>query len=79
MRQRRFLNSQEGLVELLAFIAVNHHADDMTRVVDAGVRNRREIQVATLNIGTVHLIKPLSDFRGGKDTIVPEAVWPVRY
>jgi hypothetical protein len=48
-----FSTVKRGLADLLAFIAVNNEADDMTLVVDVGVRNRREIQVATLYIGAL--------------------------
>jgi hypothetical protein len=57
-----------GLAEVFAFIAVENEADDMTRVVDARFRNRREIEVVTLCIGPVHLIQPLSILRDAKDS-----------
>src|ERR1700737_2532770 len=56
-----------GLAEVFAFIAVENEADDMTRVVDARFRSRREIEVVTLCIGPVHLIQPLSNLRDAKD------------
>ena len=77
---------------LLALIAVNEDANDVMRVIDGCVWNRREIQVAMLEC-TVYLIKTLSKFRDpedvtggqlrhraqfllGKDSIVPETDLP---
>lgn len=62
-----FSTVKSGLAALLAFIAVNNDADDMTPLVDVGVRNRCETQVTTLYIGAVHLIKSMPDLRGAKD------------
>jgi hypothetical protein len=59
-----FATVKSDLAELLALIAFNNKANDMTRVVDVCVRNRREVQVATLYIGAMHQIKPLPELRG---------------
>ena len=45
-KRGRNFNRQERLAELLAFITVNYQADDMTRVVDAGLRNGREMRMS---------------------------------
>jgi hypothetical protein len=58
---------KSDLAELLAFIALNNHTDDLMRVVDLDVREHREIWVATIQIGAVYLVKPLSDLRRAKD------------
>jgi hypothetical protein len=54
-------------VDLLAFIAVKNHADDVTRVVDVGVGYYRGIRVTTPHVGAPYLINPLADLRGAED------------
>jgi hypothetical protein len=56
-----------GLAGLVAFITVNKEANDLARFVDGCVRNRGEIPVATLYIGTAYLIKALPDSCDAKD------------
>ena len=63
----RQLGIKRGLAEFLTFIAVYNDADDMKRVVDTRVGNRREVEVATPYVGVVHLIQPLPDLRDAKD------------
>ena len=63
----RFINSQEDLAELPAFITLNHHADDMTQIVGAGLRHHGDIQIVTPYVGTTHPLKRLPDPRRAKD------------
>ncbi len=69
-RGRVALELDAANVELLAFVDVDVEEDQLLLVVELGIGNRREVDVAVLAVGFAKVLQALADFFAAEDVAV---------